>query len=268
MEILFRDDHFVAVNKPSGLLVHRSEIDRHETRFAVQEVRNLIGRRVYPVHRLDKATSGVLIFGLHEEAARALGAAFTRKAVDKRYLCVVRGIPQAEGCIDHPLVERPDKMERGGAEKPPQPAVTAFRRLSEVELPVAVDRYPTSRYALLETRPYTGRKHQIRRHLKHIFHPIVGDTSYGHGPHNRFFRERFDSHRMLLTAVQLSFIHPLERAKVTIGAPLDATFRRVVEALGWTAAVEERYPELDPHRTDKPDAPLPLQAGKCACEGG
>lgn len=243
LDILFADDQVVAVNKPSGLLVHRSMIDRRETRFALQIVRDQLGRHVYPVHRLDKPTSGVLLLALTPEAARRLSAAFAAGAVAKTYLSVARGVVPAQGVIDRPLLEEPDRMtdRLARSDKGPQTALTRYRRLAEVELPVAVGRYPSSRYSLVEARPQTGRKHQLRRHFKHIFHPIVGDTKYGEGRHNRFFREAYGCHRLLLAAVELSFPHPLSGVPLTVSAPLDATFTGLLGRLGWVESIPGRW---------------------------
>ncbi|MBD3620159.1 MAG: tRNA pseudouridine(65) synthase TruC [Chromatiales bacterium] len=236
-DILFQDDWLVAVHKPAGLLVHRSLIDRRETRFALQLVRDRIGRRVYPVHRLDKPTSGALLFALDPETARRLTAAFTAGAVQKTYLAVVRGHTPEAGVIDYALREEQDRMTDALADpdKAAQPAVTPWRRLATVELPHAVGRYPTARYSLLRLTPETGRKHQIRRHMKHIFHPVVGDTTHGDGRHNRFFREQLDSHRLLLAATGLALAHPHTGAPLAIEAPLAADFRQVLDRLGWEA---------------------------------
>lgn len=244
MEILYRDDRLVTVHKPSGLLVHRSTIDRHETRFALQEVRDLLGRRVYPVHRLDKPTSGVLLFALDPVAARGLVHAFASGGVAKTYLAVVRGRLPAEGVIDHPLAEEPDRLAPCGAavrDRAPQGAVTAYRRLAEVELPVAVGRYPTSRYSLAALLPRTGRRHQLRRHLKHLCHPIIGDTNYGEGRHNRFFREELHTSRLLLHAVELTFPHPATDAPVTVCAPVEGEFAALLARFGWLPAVPLRW---------------------------
>jgi tRNA pseudouridine65 synthase len=237
LAILYRDDHLVAVNKPAGLLVHRSAIDRHETRFALRQVREQIGRQVYPVHRLDKPVSGVLLFALSADAARRMLLGFLAGVVDKTYLAVVRGHASESGVIDYPLQEQLDRLTDAKTiqNKLAQSAVTAYRRLAAIELSCAVGRYSTARYSLLRVMPQTGRKHQIRRHLKHIFHPIVGDTTYGDGRHNRFFREHFGCQRLLLAATHLVFPHPYTGARVDIQAPLDESFSRLVAALGWGA---------------------------------
>lgn len=233
--LLYRDDHYVVVHKPAGLLVHRSPIDRRETRFALQLVRDLVGRRVYPVHRLDKPTSGILAFGLTSIAARRLAEVFAAGEVEKTYLAVVRGVVPDSGLIDHPLVEELDPYGDPLAEpdKGPQAAVTAFRRLAAVELPFAVGRYPTSRYSLVEARPQTGRRHQLRRHFKHLCHPIIGDTKYGEGRHNRFYREEYGCHRLLLAAVELAFVHPFSGRPLRIVAPPEEDFLPLLARFGW-----------------------------------
>ena len=245
LEILYRDEHLVAVNKPSGLLVHRSEIDRRETRFALQQVRDQLGQWAYPVHRLDRPTSGVLLLALSPDAARRLGEVFAAGAVEKTYLAVVRGVTPEEGIIDYPLTEELDRYSdrRARPDKGPQPAVTEFRRLATVELPCPVGRYATSRYSLVEARPKTGRKHQLRRHFKHLFHPLIGDTKHGEGRHNRFFRDSFACHRLLLAAVEIALPHPVTGQPLRINAPLEDSFAGVIESLGWKEAVPERWLE-------------------------
>ncbi|NOY62419.1 MAG: tRNA pseudouridine(65) synthase TruC [Gammaproteobacteria bacterium] len=230
LEILYHDAHLVAVNKPSGLLVHRSMIDRHETRFALQLVRDQIGQRVYPVHRLDKPTSGVLLFALSPAIARQVSELFSARETQKHYLSVVRGYTQEHDIIDYPLKEQLDKIADHQADptKAAQPAITEYQCLATLELPYPVGRYPTARYSLIKLSPKTGRKHQIRRHMKHIFHPIVGDTTHGDSKHNQLFRDIYDSHRLLLHAHKLAFIHPVSGQAIEIAAPLDESFSHVI----------------------------------------
>jgi tRNA pseudouridine65 synthase len=234
LPLLYRDDHYLVVNKPAGLLVHRSDLDRHETRFALQLARDLAGRHVYPVHRLDRPTSGALLFALSPEAARLAADAFTSGAVRKTYLAVVRGFTEEDALIDYPLRELPDRFE-GDGDILSREAVTAFRRLALVELPLPVGNYPTARFSLLEVSPRTGRRHQIRRHLKHVFHPIIGDSTYGDGRHNRLFRDGFRCSRLLLHAVEITLPHPLTGETLTINAPLDGEFAAAIDMLGWKA---------------------------------
>ena len=235
LPIIYQDDHVVAIHKPSGLLVHRSELDRHETRFAVQMLRDQLGRHVHPAHRLDRGTSGVLVFALDKDTARALGGQFERQEVVKTYLAVVRGHPPEAGRIDHALSRRRDDAEWVGERSADeaQPAVTDFRCLATCELPHQVDRYPTSRYALFELTPHTGRRHQLRRHLKHLAHPIIGDATFGKGRHNRLFQQLFGCHRMLLACTRMQLRHPVGGQRLALRAPPDGEFAVVLAALGW-----------------------------------
>ena len=243
LEVLYRDERLIAIHKPAGLLVHRSNIDRHETRFAVQLLRDQIGQRVFPAHRLDKGTSGVLLFALDTDAARHLGQQFEQNTVAKTYHAIVRGWPPETGRIDHPLTRQFDDYGRVQTEAEKEaaalPALTGFRRLATTELPCAVDRYPTARYALLELHPHTGRQHQLRRHLKHIAHPVIGDATHGKGRHNRFVQQQFECHRLLLACSALEIQHPESQLRLNIHAPLASDFMAVVRALNWTESLSD-----------------------------
>jgi len=231
LEILHQDEHLVIINKPSGLLVHKSPIDKHETEFVLQMLRDQIGQYVYPVHRLDKPTSGILIFALSSEVAKLLSEDFRENRIKKEYMAVVRGYTEYYGLIDYDLKvildKKADKDRRD--DKAPQSAQTYYEQLKIMELPYAVSRYPTARYSLVKLFPKTGRKHQLRRHMKHILHPIVGDTKYGRNEHNNLFREKFDCHRLLLHAGRISFTHPITNKFLVVDARLDEVFRGVVK---------------------------------------
>lgn len=219
--ILFSDDHFVAINKPPGLLMHRTRISE-DTVFVVQLLRDQLGQRVYPVHRLDRATSGVLIFGKTPEAAGRLGEQVMDKSVDKKYLVVVRGWTPENGTIDYAL-DDPDSG-RGRL-----PAVTHFTLLgtSEIEAPIGL-RYKTARFSLVEARLETGRRHQIRKHFAHLNYPVIGDKRHGDVKQNTYFREVFDMKRMLLHASELAFQHPFSGETIVIQAPVDEEFTRAL----------------------------------------
>ncbi|MBS1198880.1 MAG: truC [Proteobacteria bacterium] len=232
LPILYRDEYLIAIDKPSGLLVHRSDIDRHETRFAVQLLRDQIGQRVQPVHRLDRGTSGLLLFAFDSEIMRQLSQQFETNAVHKTYLAVVRGWPPEEGCIDHPLTVQADKYA-GISGKEAQAAVTRFRRLATIELPFAVEPYPVSRYALVALSPETGRRHQLRRHMKHIAHPIIGDATHGKGIHNRFFQQQFACSRLLLACVELRLKHPVSGEDLILRAPPGDDFAGILKRFDW-----------------------------------
>lgn len=229
LPIIYQDEQFVAIHKPAGLLVHRSPIDKHETRYAMQLLRNQIGQWVYPLHRLDRPTSGVLLFGLSPEIAQKMGAAFEAHRIQKTYHAIVRGYIAEAGIINHPIKPTADfkSDKQRVTKKEAQEAVTEFKRLGRLEVPYEVDRFPSSRYSLVELAPKTGRKHQLRKHLKHLSHPIIGDPKYGKSIHNRFFQNHFDCHRLLLAATALRFIHPISEEEITIQAEVDGIFKSV-----------------------------------------
>jgi len=234
LPILYQDDDLVIVNKPSGLLVHRTLIDRHETRFAMQMVRDRIGQSVYTVHRLDKPTSGALVFALSAGVASQLSAQFEAGVVSKVYMAIVRGTPPEYSPVDYALSEEVDmKIGLAGSDKPAQSAQTEVFCLASQELPFTVDRYPTARYSLVKAVPKTGRRHQIRRHLRHLGHPIIGDITYGVGKHNRFFETHFKTRRLFLAATEIAFSHPRTGQLLKVKAPLAENFLHVAGQLGW-----------------------------------
>lgn len=241
IDILYQDDHLVAVNKPTGIMVHPSRMAGRQRRFVLQTVRDRIGRRLYPIHRVDRPTSGVLVFALSPEAARAMAAHFTARKIRKTYLAVVRGFIDEAGTVDDPL-RRKDQV--GGRAAPPQEARTDYRRLATVELPHPVGPYETARYSLVEAFPLTGRMHQIRRHLNHIAHPIAGDRRYGDNRHNRFFADTLNCPRLLLAAVSIAFPHPSSGNPLTIDAPLDLAFAAILDRFGWLERIPAAWRPL------------------------
>jgi tRNA pseudouridine65 synthase len=225
LSILYRDDDYVAVDKPAGMLVHRSWIAEEEEVFLLQTLRDQLGQRVYPIHRLDRPTSGVILFALSSEAARRMCGVFEQRDVTKEYLAIVRGYTDEHGHIDYALREEPHKPE--------QQAITDYQRLATVELPIPVGRYNTSRYSLVRVTPITGRMRQIRKHFHHIFHPLIGDTSHGEGRHNRLFRQEFAIDRLLLHAHRLQLRHPDSGEWLTITAPLPTEFAQLMSRFDW-----------------------------------
>ena len=213
IDLLFVDEHLVVADKPSGLLVHRGWDNDDDV--AMFRVRDKIGAYVFPVHRLDRGTSGALLFARTKETAAALARAFEEGQIDKSYLALVRGVPPEEGTIDYPL----QKSEDG----PRVPALTRFRRLGAS----AVDRC-----SLVLARPETGRLHQVRRHLRHIDHPLVGDVRHGSGSINRHYRTTYGLHRLALHALTIGFVHPVSGARVEVTAPVPADLAGPLTALG------------------------------------
>lgn len=220
LPILYHDSDLVIINKPSGLLVHRSPIDKCETQFAVQLLRDQIGQVVYPVHRLDKPTSGILLFALNTDIVRQLSVQWDK--VEKNYLAITRG--KVENCfIDHPITTKPDKGDNFTQAKI-QSAQTDIQVIATTTLNIGfgklAHRYPTTDFSLLSVTPKTGRKHQIRKHLKHINHPIVGDTRYGRGEINRYFRKHYDCNRLLLHCQTMTFSHPISGKRLSVSAEI------------------------------------------------
>lgn len=234
LEIIYQDRYIIAVNKPAGMLVHRSWLDRHETQFVMQILRDQINQLVYPVHRLDRPTSGVLLFALNPETARLLCLQFAQKQVQKHYLAVVRGYLQGEDRIDYPLKIRADKIaDKFSQPKEAQSAVTNYQGLKTAEMPYPIGKFQTARYSLVRLIPQTGRKHQLRRHMKHIFHPILGDTQYGDLHQNRLLTAKTGCSRLMLHAQYLAFYHPVTNIKTEIMAGLDQQWRDLLQRFDW-----------------------------------
>lgn len=247
LEILYRDDYLAAVHKPPGLLVHRTGLDAGETRFAVQMLRDQIGQPVWPVHRLDKGTSGVLLFALDAGTASALGRAFeSGEGMQKTYHAIVRGWPADEGLIDHPLKRMPDDMR--SQREAVQDAQTHYRTLAHHELPLAFGGFETLRCALVELQPLTGRRHQLRRHMKHIAHPIIGDSTHGKGPLNRAVAGWLGVQRMWLHAGALTVSHPHTGRPLCIEAPTSPDWGR------WGCLPQTEVSTSD-HQPDSPASP-------------
>jgi tRNA pseudouridine65 synthase len=221
LTLLHADEHLVAIDKPPGLLVHRTQLAAHEDEAALQLLRDQLGRPVWPVHRLDRGTSGVLLFALSPEVASLLGAMFEQGQMHKRYLALVRGWPREDaGLVDHPLARDPEQPSAGQVMLE---ARTRWRVLRRDEWPVVTDpRFASTRVALLEAEPLQGRRHQIRRHLKHIAHPILGDATHGKGPLNRAVAAHLGLQRLWLHAQRLELAHPVGGARLVLEAPPDA----------------------------------------------
>jgi len=222
LEILFQDEHLIAINKPHGLLVHRTKIARDVDEFAMQLLRDQIEQKVYPVHRLDRKTSGVLLFALSPEINTVLQKQFMNKEVEKKYLAIVRGHTESKVTIDYPLTNEEGKT---------QEAITHFKTLSTTECNFPSGKFATSRYSLIEISPETGRFHQIRKHLAHLRHPIIGDRPHGCNKQYKIFLERFQMNTMLLHAKELLVNHPVSHEVVQIKATVSKEFKRMKSEL-------------------------------------
>lgn len=223
LDILHEDEHLIAVNKPHGLLVHRSSIASDAPEFALQLLRDQIGKPVYPAHRLDRKTGGILLFSLDKTCDSRMQQLFATRQTQKTYLAILRGYAPATGEIDYPL-----KKENGTL----QDALTRFETLATAEIALPFGKHRTSRYSFVKAKPETGRMHQLRRHFAHILHPIIGDRPHGCNKQNKLWKETFDMDTMLLHASELRFNHPITAQGVTITAPLQPEFKRVMALLG------------------------------------
>ena len=226
LEIIYQDDHLIAINKPHGLLVHRSKIANDATEFALQMLRDQIGRQVSPVHRLDRKTGGVLLFAFEKDVEIAMQKQFQEALVGKKYLAILRGYAPDQLDIDYPLAKENGNM---------QEALTSFVTLERVEIEVPFGKHQTSRYSLVEATPKTGRMHQLRKHFAHIFYPIIGDRKHGCNKQNKFFKAQFEMTTMLLHASQLNFKHPVIGDEININANLHTEFKRIMELMNFTS---------------------------------
>jgi tRNA pseudouridine65 synthase len=226
LEVLYQDQFLIAINKPHGLFVHKTGLTDEKDVFAIQLLRDQIGQQVFPVHRLDRKTSGVLLFALNRKMISPFSLLFENKSIAKKYHAIVRGYTEAEGVIDYALTNDKGKI---------QDAITHYKTIEKVEVPYALGKYTSQRYSLVEVKPETGRMHQIRKHFAHILHPIIGDRPHGCNKQNKFFKEQWDITTMMLHATELSFIHPVTEINLTIKADLSPEILKTIDVLGFSS---------------------------------
>lgn len=224
LEIIYQDEHLIAINKPHGLLVHQSPIARDAEEFALQLLRDQIGQSVWPCHRLDRKTSGLLLFALDKETETAIQTQFQNGLILKKYLAIVRGHTPPNMTIDYPLAKDDGKL---------QDAITHFRTLSLTEIDLPFGKHATSRYSLVEAQPETGRMHQLRKHFAHIHYPIIGDRPHGCNKQNKLFKEKWMMDKMMLHASELIFEHPLTKQKIHLTAKPQSEFVRTLQFLNF-----------------------------------
>lgn len=235
-DMLYQDDFLLVLNKPAAVPMHGSRMLEGRPPTLLAMAREQTGRMVHAVHRLDRPVSGAVMLTFDKNTLAQMSTEFENRRVAKKYLAVARGWTMEEGLIDYSLL--PPRDERRGDEQARE-ATTRLKRLAKTELPIAIHPYQTARYSLLQLVPETGRRHQLRRHMKHISHHLVGDTTYGRGEHNRLFREHFGCQRLLLHSHSLTFNHPSSGEQITVTAPLDTAFDRVMEIFGDTGSAGE-----------------------------
>ena len=225
--ILYQDEWFVAIHKPSRIAVHRDEFTPRRERTCVDVIRDQLKLDLNPIHRLDGGTSGVLLFSAHAKITAAISAQFMGRDVKKIYHAVTRGYVPAElRCEDH--LKKDDKL---------QEAKTVFYGLKRLELPWPNERFPQSRYSFVKILPETGRFHQIRRHANYLAHPLVGDTAHGDNIHNNLWREHRNCHRLLLHASSIAFKHPVSGVEMNVECPLPEDFARHLNEMPWADSV-------------------------------
>jgi tRNA pseudouridine65 synthase len=222
LSIVYQDEYLVAINKPCGYLVHRSPIARDAEFIVLQILRDQIGQHVYPIHRIDRKTSGVLLFALDKETNRGLGKDFAEHNLIKEYTAIVRGWIDNKGVVDYALTNDSGKT---------QDAITEYECLAHFELNIPLGKFQTSRYSHVKVIPQTGRMHQIRKHMNHLRHPIIGDRPYGCSKQNRLWKNRFGLTNMMLHAISLDITHPITNAQLLIEASYFSEYERVLNIL-------------------------------------
>ena len=222
LQIVYKDDYLVAINKPHGLLIHKTSLAKDANHFAVQMLRDQLGQRVYPAHRLDRKTSGLLLFSLQKEHLDACFKMFREKTIQKKYKALVRGFTEDSATIDYAL-----RSENGTL----QEAVTHYTTFQRYEIALPFGKFNTSRYSLVELKPETGRMHQLRKHMAHIFHPIIGDRPHGCNKQNKLWKDKWAMTRMLLHASDLSFKHPIVENDIVLNAEYSKEFKAVLDRL-------------------------------------
>ncbi|MEO0896352.1 MAG: pseudouridine synthase [Bacteroidota bacterium] len=235
LEILYLDDHIVAVNKPAGMIVHRNEYTQEEFENLLNLLSRQLKKYLFPVHRLDRATAGVMIFALTKEASNKLMQMFAEKQVYKEYLTIVRGLAEESGIITRELRKKPSRKF--------QKAETHFWCLTQKELPIPLNDFPQVRYSLLKVHPVTGRRHQIRRHLSYEHHPILGDKKHGHSTHNNLWKEELKLEGLMLQSHHLKFDHPMENKEINLRVDPAPHIQKALEYMGWEEAIKKSQDE-------------------------
>jgi tRNA pseudouridine65 synthase len=230
-DILYQDECLIAINKPYGYFVHRTKLDFQAETLVMPNLRDQIGQYVYPVHRLDRKTTGVLLFALDTATQSIVNSYFAEGKVNKKYHAIVRGYTPEEAHIDYELTNDTGTKQN---------ALTNFKTMQHSEIPISSGKHPTSRYSLVELTPITGRQHQLRKHMSHIFHPIIGDRPHGCNKQNRFFLNQFNFSEMLLHAHSLQLTHPNTSEDIYIQAPYFDEFIRMSMLLSFnTSTIDE-----------------------------
>lgn len=227
IEVLFEDDYCLIVNKPNNVLVHHSYYSRNIKDDSLLQLlrKQFEGSNFFPVHRLDRKTSGIIVLAKDKTYVSKFQALFTSDSIQKKYYALVRGFCEAAGRIDS-RVKNPDT----GVYKE---ALTLYKTISQITLNIPVQPYDTSRYSVLEFEPKTGRMHQLRKHANKMAHPIIGDHKYGNRHHNQMFESNFDLDLLFLHAHSLSFTHPFTDENLCITKKTPSFWNTFFKAVNW-----------------------------------
>ncbi len=226
LNIIYQDEYLVAIEKPAGLLVHRNEFTMDETDNLLNRLNQQLGKYLFPVHRLDRPTAGLMVFALSKEASQVLAKAFAARRVAKYYLAVVKGTTPPQGVMDRPLRQKPRPNY--------QDALTHYVSLAHRQVPVPIGPFPTSSYSLVEVHPITGRWHQIRRHLSYVYHPILGDKKHGHSENNKIFEEQMGLPGLMLQSYRLELEHPITGEALKLVSPIAPHIQAVFDRFEWS----------------------------------
>lgn len=226
INIIYEDEYMIVVNKPNNFLIHQSHYARNINEPTLLEfLHEQLGYQIYPAHRLDRKTSGIILLAKEKEFVKEFQALFTTNDIIKTYYAIVRGFSKTSGTIDSPV-----KNDDTGVYKD---AVTNYKTINNIALDIPVRPYDGSRYSLMKLTPSTGRMHQLRKHLNKISHPIVGDYKYGDRFHNRMFETEFNCKYLFLHAYSISFIHPITNQQMNLTADFPTDWEMLFKKFDW-----------------------------------
>lgn len=227
LEVIFEDEYIICVNKPNNVLVHHAHHSRNvaDEDSLLQLIFNHKKIKVYPIHRLDRKTSGAILLAKNKEIVSKFQKLFTINEIQKTYFGVVRGFSPDSKIINSPVKGRDAKVHKE--------ALTYLKTLANIVLNIPVKPYDSSRYSLVELSPKTGRMHQLRVHSNKISHPLIGDPKYGDKNHNLMFENNFDMKNMFLHAGKLEFKHPFTLKSLSLNASFSDDWTELFEKFSW-----------------------------------
>lgn len=227
LDLNYEDEYVIAVNKPNNVLVHHAKHSRNvsDELSLLQIIENQLNYKVYPIHRLDRKTSGIILLAKQKKFVSEFQALFTENSIQKTYYGIVRGFSPETKTIDSPVKGRDAKIHKE--------ALTNLKTLNNITLEIPVKPYDTSRYSLVELSPKTGRMHQLRVHMNKISHPLLGDPKYGDKNHNLMFEMQFNCSKLFLHAGKLKFQHPFSKEALNLNANFPEDWIMLFHKFSW-----------------------------------